>query len=50
MICQLCKQEINHRQGDTIVHVRVDGKTLKMVFCLKCADDLILSQLDEGGE
>lgn len=45
MICQRCKAVIDHaKQGDMVVKVRVAGQgSLSMVFCLKCADKLILS-------
>lgn len=49
MICQKCGEVIRHRdEGDMVVDVRVRGERLRMVFCLKCADELVLSKLEEG--
>ena len=47
MICTKCKATIDHaRHGDMIVRVRIPGEdSLCMVFCLKCADKLILSKV-----
>lgn len=52
MICQKCLQSIPHKVGDMIVTIRIKNEdndiyadTLKMVFCLKCADELILSKV-----
>ena len=47
MICQNCKAVIDHaRHGDMIVMVRIPRvDKVCMVFCLKCADKLILSKV-----
>ena len=42
MICQRCKQPINHKRGDMIVKLRCEGHEFqKMVFCLKCGMDFL---------
>lgn len=48
MICQRCQQSINHAIGDMVVRVRVQGVSTKWVFCLGCADELVISKLEES--
>lgn len=50
MICQMCREPIDHQMGDMNVVVRCLGNRIRMVFCLKCADELILSKVDDDSE
>lgn len=52
MLCQKCMQPINHKDaGDMIVDIRIKKNDqiypehLKLIFCLECANKLILEML-----